>query len=889
MTDWELIQQHLAGYRAAMETLIRRHADFVYATATRLTSSADAPDVTQAVFILLTKKAPKIPHRGTLIGWLHHTTRLCAANLRRIQSRRRRHEREAAMSRPESIPAAIPSDLSAHLDAALTRLSPPDRDVLLLHFLQNKTYAEAATELSTTEEAARKRATRALEKLRTLLTPRIELSALTPLLAMHAAVNTPPTLLATVAALPHGAPMSAAATSLATAVSRALQLAKLQFISFSLAAILLFAAGAFALVHRAPAAAPAPVVAAIPASAPDISQPALPEVTLAAADLVHPTEAEVKTFLQARLDRLANITVHYTVHTEYPAPPTGWPKISPPPAAAAPPTQGRVGPAFIGNHAAAEASYSTIYVFPSGSSDVEKAFSRLNDSFRYDRSLLEYTPAVPFLEGVYAYQSQSAVYTPDFVEHLYDSRYTRTANDNYPPAFPTTDIETALLLTYYLSTTGSGWHRSPVMNHLVDPDELAISFPDPQYILVSRIWPLHPSRISSAPTRPTTRTTVAPEAMTWTLDRNLRCAPVSFTSTNNGLRMEMSDFRPIGGLMIPHKIVSTFATSTAPQSPADFWQKDTLTVTGCRIQDPANTSDRYNLKGDGTPPRTPALNNQLSFENLEIGIGAEAVQLNSLVHMNPAFSEATPALGSPSTPACRNIPRFFAAHDRFLARAKQGHIDTLLVGDDFAQHWSDDPATWQKLGDAARTANFGLDGDTLDNILWRINHGELDHVAPKNILLFAGNTDAANFGRGNAVPSIGRPGVTNYSFTHLGGVQIRWLPREDPPADIAAGTALLAKTIHQKCPTARLFILSLPPRTYLPFPSTPRKEPTLNPRIPQINTAISTLPDTKFSDLSPASLEDDVILPPHVFDARNQPPATLYTQWTSTLLKSLQQ
>ncbi len=280
MTDWQLLTQYTTqGDPAALESLIRRHADFVYATATRLTSSADAPDITQAVFILLTKKAPKIPHRGTLIGWLHHTTRLCAANLRRIQSRRRRHEREAAMSRPESISTTLPSDLSTHLDAALTRLSPPDRDLLLLRFLQNKTYAEAAAELSTTEEAARKRATRALEKLRTLLTPRIELSALTPLLATHAAINTPPALLSSLVALPHGAAMSTAATSLANAVSRALQLAKLQLASVALAAMLLFAATAFVLntkLHPADTIPQSPQATFITAAPPPLAVPFKP-------------------------------------------------------------------------------------------------------------------------------------------------------------------------------------------------------------------------------------------------------------------------------------------------------------------------------------------------------------------------------------------------------------------------------------------------------------------------------------------------------------------------------------------------------------------------------------------------------------------------------------
>ncbi|HLL90844.1 MAG TPA: sigma factor [Tepidisphaeraceae bacterium] len=91
-TDADLLRRYATGGdRGALDALVRRYVDFVYATARRELTGPDAhavDDVTQAAFLLLARKANSVPpHR--VGGWLFRTTRFCAANARKLGARRR--------------------------------------------------------------------------------------------------------------------------------------------------------------------------------------------------------------------------------------------------------------------------------------------------------------------------------------------------------------------------------------------------------------------------------------------------------------------------------------------------------------------------------------------------------------------------------------------------------------------------------------------------------------------------------------------------------------------------------------------------------------------------------------------------------------------------------
>jgi RNA polymerase sigma factor (sigma-70 family) len=168
--DMDLVREFARNNsEAAFAELVRRHLNLVYSVARRCTGNdGDAHDVTQAVFIILARKAAGLREKTLLTGWLYETTRFAAARLLRTNARRHAREQEAYMQSTltEADTAAVWEQLSPHLEAAMGRLNAADRALLVLRFYENKTGPEAAALLGIREDAAHKRVARAIEKLR---------------------------------------------------------------------------------------------------------------------------------------------------------------------------------------------------------------------------------------------------------------------------------------------------------------------------------------------------------------------------------------------------------------------------------------------------------------------------------------------------------------------------------------------------------------------------------------------------------------------------------------------------------------------------------------------------------------------------------------------------
>lgn len=169
-TDTQLLRAY-AEQRSepAFAELVRRHVDLVYSAALRMVCDPHlAQDVTQGVFVALAKSATQLKDRPVLSGWLHRTAQNIAAQTVRTDVRRRAREQEAVVMNEllSAEPDASWEHIAPHLDAALGELSEPDRDALLLRYFERKSARDIAQTLGISDEAAQKRVSRAVERLR---------------------------------------------------------------------------------------------------------------------------------------------------------------------------------------------------------------------------------------------------------------------------------------------------------------------------------------------------------------------------------------------------------------------------------------------------------------------------------------------------------------------------------------------------------------------------------------------------------------------------------------------------------------------------------------------------------------------------------------------------
>lgn len=171
-TDAELLHRY-AGQKDehAFAEFVQRHLDLVYATALRATGGRRhlAEEVVQRVFTDVARKAARLGHHPVLTGWLFRSTRYVAMETNRAELRRLKyHEAFAAMPDTDtsSEPAMDWERLRPVIDDALEKLKERDREVMLLRFFQGLTFAEVGEKLGLSENAARMRTERALDKLR---------------------------------------------------------------------------------------------------------------------------------------------------------------------------------------------------------------------------------------------------------------------------------------------------------------------------------------------------------------------------------------------------------------------------------------------------------------------------------------------------------------------------------------------------------------------------------------------------------------------------------------------------------------------------------------------------------------------------------------------------
>jgi lysophospholipase L1-like esterase len=184
------------------------------------------------------------------------------------------------------------------------------------------------------------------------------------------------------------------------------------------------------------------------------------------------------------------------------------------------------------------------------------------------------------------------------------------------------------------------------------------------------------------------------------------------------------------------------------------------------------------------------------------------VLLSTLVFAQ-GFGQQVPA----DQPVPRTDPNSKLAHEQLLEKASKGGIDIYFEGDSITRRWgaTDYPeflANWNKNFFGWNAADFGWGADSIQNILWRLNNGELDGVHPKVIVLLAGTNNV-----GNSMPAGGD---------------------EAKVADITKGIAAILKVMREKAPEATIILMGIFPRN---------DSMAMIPTINKINSNLSGLAD----------------------------------------------
>lgn len=160
-------------------------------------------------------------------------------------------------------------------------------------------------------------------------------------------------------------------------------------------------------------------------------------------------------------------------------------------------------------------------------------------------------------------------------------------------------------------------------------------------------------------------------------------------------------------------------------------------------------------------------------------------------------------------------------HQADIDRKDEGPVDLLFLGDSITQGWNEN-AVWQEHYADKHSANFGIGGDTTQEVLWRITEGgALDGIAPDVAVLLIGTN---NIGRANTTM-----------------------------ADIARGVAKIVSTVQEKSPITKVLVLGV-------FPRSRGADDRARGQVKEINEIVAKLDNgttIRYLDIGDSFLEED--------------------------------
>jgi uncharacterized protein (TIGR03435 family) len=205
--DMELVRQYARhASEEAFAALVSRHVNLVYSVAMRQVRDPHlAEEITQAVFILLARKADSLGPKTVLPGWLCRSAHYISANALTMQRRRQSREHKACMQSLFNEPEADAwIQIAPLLDAALAQLGETDHNAIILRFFEGRNLKQVAAALGTGEDTARMRINRAVGKLRKFFAKRgitLSAAAIAGTISAHSVQAAPTGLAKTISAV----------------------------------------------------------------------------------------------------------------------------------------------------------------------------------------------------------------------------------------------------------------------------------------------------------------------------------------------------------------------------------------------------------------------------------------------------------------------------------------------------------------------------------------------------------------------------------------------------------------------------------------------------------------------------------------------------------------
>lgn len=215
-----------------------------------------------------------------------------------------------------------------------------------------------------------------------------------------------------------------------------------------------------------------------------------------------------------------------------------------------------------------------------------------------------------------------------------------------------------------------------------------------------------------------------------------------------------------------------------------------------------------------------------------------------------------PLSGLAENTATNPVPRdakWITRHEGFVSEAKQGGIDLLFMGDSITDFWRNRGSNvWNEFYAPLHAANFGISADRTQHVLWRIEHGELEGIHPKVVVLMIGTNNT-------------------------GKEQDHQTVRNTVP-EVIAGVTAVVQELHAKLPETKILLLAIFPRAQVGDP--------FRDQIKEINLALAKLDDGKaitYLDIGQKFLAPDGTLSKDIMPDLLHPNERGYKIWAEAM------